>query len=234
MNNKDYQRFAKEKLGVEFNDLSLLLTALTHRSWLNEHRKLRGLEHNERLEFLGDAVLELVTTEYLYHNFDEPEGVLTNWRSALVKTESIGEAARKLGLIEMMRMSKGEKKGSKRAKLQMSANAYEAITGAIYVDQGYDAAKKFIMDTIIVTLDEILRTGSWQDAKSTLQELAQAKESSTPSYKVLDEHGPDHDKTFTVGVYISRKLRGKGQGPSKQTAQQKAAEQALKSYEDSN
>lgn len=233
MSQKDYAGFAKRALGVEFNNIELLVTALTHRSWVNESRRKRGLDHNERLEFLGDAVLELVTTEYLYENYDEPEGVLTNWRSALVRTESIGEAAKKLDFFSMMRLSRGEKNATERAKLQMLANAYEAIVGAIYMDQGYEAARRFIADTVLVTLEEILRTGSWRDAKSNLQELAQARDGATPTYRVLDEHGPDHEKIFTVGVYVAGKQRGKGEGPSKQTAQQAAAEKALLQYEES-
>ena len=227
---KDYVSFAKNTLGVVFKDISLLQTALTHRSWINEARRSKGLEHNERLEFLGDAVLELVTTEFLYNNYDEAEGIMTNWRSALVRTESIGEAAEKLGFFSMMRMSRGEKSASARARQQMLANAYEAVVGAIYCDQGYDVAQKFIQNTVLVTLDGILKTGSWQDAKSRLQELSQAKEGQTPTYKVLSESGPDHDKTFTVGVFIGDDLRGQGNGPSKQTAQQAAADKALEQY----
>ncbi|HIA91885.1 TPA: ribonuclease III [Candidatus Saccharibacteria bacterium] len=230
MSQKDYVGFAKHTLGVVFKDIGLLQTALTHRSWVNEARRSKGIEHNERLEFLGDAVLELVTTEFLYSHYDEAEGIMTNWRSALVRTESIGDAAEKLGFFEMMRMSRGEKSASARARQQMLANAYEAIVGAIYCDQGYDAAQQFIEKTVLVTLDGILKTGSWQDAKSRLQELSQAKEGHTPTYKVLSEKGPDHDKVFTVGVYVGDDLRGQGDGPSKQTAQQAAAEKALDHY----
>jgi len=232
VNQKDFSGFASDHLDYSFRDPALLVTALTHRSWVNESRRDRGIEHNERLEFLGDAVLELITTEYLYGNYpQQPEGVLTNWRSALVRTESIGDAADKLGTFKMMRLSRGEKNAAPRAKQQMLANAYEAIVGALYLDGGYDAAKQFITRTVLTTLDEILRTGSWQDAKSHLQELTQAKEGQTPTYKVMDEHGPDHDKTFEVGVYIGQNLRGSGDGPSKQLAQQSAAEEALKYYQ---
>jgi len=235
MSQKDFAGFASDKLGHEFSDPSLLVTALTHRSWVNESRRDRGIEHNERLEFLGDAVLELVTTNYLFINYpQQPEGVLTNWRSALVRTESIGDAAAKLGTFDMMRLSRGEKNAAERAKQQMLANAYEAIVGALYIDSGYEVAERFINDTVLVTLEEILRTGSWQDAKSHLQELSQAKEGHTPTYKVMDEEGPDHDKTFTVGVFIAKNLRGEGDGPSKQSAQQAAAEEALKHYQDDN
>lgn len=224
----ELDEFVEKKLGIEFKDPELLTTALTHRSWLNEQRRERGLEHNERLEFLGDAVLELVTTDYLFNNYkDQQEGTLTNWRAALVRTESIGAASEKLGVWDVMHMSRGERRGGPRARAQILANAFESITGAIYLDQGYDAAAKFITDNILVTLEEILKTGSWQDAKSTYQEKIQADEGVTPTYKVLDENGPDHDKIFTVGVYINEDQRGIGKGASKQLAQQAAAEVAL-------
>lgn len=224
-----YQTFAKDVLKVTFTDITLLITAFTHRSYVNEHRK-SVTEHNERLEFLGDAVLELVTTEYLFSNFQEPEGVLTNWRSALVRTESIGEAAAKLGFEPLLRLSRGEKRGTERARAQILANSFEAVIGALYLDQGYSIAKQFITDSILVTFKDILAKGSWMDPKSHLQEVAQSFEGYTPVYKVLSEEGPDHDKIFTVGVYINGTLMGSGQGPSKQTGQQKAAEMALSTY----
>lgn len=230
MSQKDYTSYARDKLKVEFNNIELLVTAFTHRSYLNEHKKSTS-EHNERMEFLGDAVLELVVTEYLYANFDEPEGVLTNWRSALVRTESIGAAGDKLGFDEFLRLSRGEKQGSDRARLQIKANTFEAVIGSIYLDQGYEAAKKFITDNILSTLKGILKTGSWMDAKSRLQELAQSIDNETPTYKVMAEDGPDHDKTFTIGVFIKDEMRGQGMGHSKQTAQQSAAEEALKFYD---
>ena len=225
-----YQEFAKKVLGFTFTDINLLLTAFTHRSYVNEHRSTAKV-HNERLEFLGDAVLELVVTEFLYSNYDDPEGVLTSWRAALVRTESISAAANKLGFEDMLRLSRGERRGSERAKHQILANSFEAVVGAIYLDQGYQAAEKFITDHILATFDEILRTGSWRDPKSHLQEVAQNVDGVTPSYKVLAEEGPDHDKTFTLGVFVAGKLKGKGTGPSKQAAQQKAAENALQIYE---
>jgi ribonuclease-3 len=228
-----YQAFAKDTLGVTFNDLDLLITAFTHRSYLNEHRKTVKT-HNERLEFLGDAVLELVVTEYLYGNYDDPEGILTNWRSSLVRTESIGAAAAKYGFEPLLRLSRGEKRGTERARAQILANSFEAVVGALYLDQGYEAARKFITESILSTFAEILSSGSWMDAKSHLQELAQSQEIATPVYKVMTEEGPDHDKTFTVGVYVNNNLRGQGVGPSKQAAQQKAAEAALEYYEASN
>lgn len=224
-----YQDFAQKTFGFTFKNPDYLVMAFTHRSYVNEHKKSSD-GHNERLEFLGDAVLELVVTEFLYLNYEEPEGILTNWRSALVRTESIGAAANKLDFEPMLRLSRGEKRGSERARQQILANSFEAVTGAIYLDQGYDVAKKFITDHIISTLPQILETGSWRDPKSYLQEVAQEKDGHTPVYKVLSEDGPDHDKIFTLGVFIGSQLRGSGTGSSKQSAQQKAAEEALKYY----
>jgi ribonuclease-3 len=224
-----YQTFAKEKLGTEFNDLQLLVTAFTHRSYVNEHKKTVS-EHNERLEFLGDAVLELVVTEYLYSNYADPEGILTNWRSSLVRTESIAAAAARTGFEPMLRLSRGEKHGTARARVQILANSFEAVVGSIYLDKGYEAAKVFIMSSLVTTFSEILKTGSWMDAKSHLQEVVQSQEGFTPVYRVLTEEGPDHDKIFTVGVFVNNQLKGQGQGPSKQAGQQKAAEAALGLY----
>lgn len=224
-----YQAFSVATLGFAFENPEVLVTAFTHRSYVNEHRK-SAKEHNERLEFLGDAVLELVVTEFLYKNYGEPEGILTNWRAALVRTESISAAASRIGFEEMLRLSRGEKQGSERARHQILANTFEAVIGAIYLDKGYAHAAEFITKNILVTLDEILESGSWRDPKSRLQEVAQSKDSTTPVYKVLSEEGPDHDKTFTLGVYIGSKLLGKGTGPSKQTAQQEAAQAALEYY----
>ena len=227
-----YQTFAQEKLGVTFKDLQLLITAFTHRSYVNEHRKT-VTEHNERLEFLGDAVLELVSTEYLFCNFTEPEGILTNWRSSLVRTESISAAASRMGFEPLLRLSRGEKRGSERARMQILANSYEAVIGAMYLDQGYAVAQKFITETLLGTFQNILDTGSWMDSKSHLQELAQSQDSATPEYRVMEEIGPDHDKIFTVGVYVKGILLGQGVGPSKQAGQQKAAEVALQHYKTS-
>ncbi len=224
-----YKQFATDNLHVEFNDIDLLITAFTHRSYLNEHKKTVK-EHNERLEFLGDAVLELIVTEYLYSNHEDPEGILTNWRSSLVRTESIGAAASNFGFEPLLRLSRGEKRGTERARAQILANSFEAVVGAIYLDQGYEAAKQFITASVLSTFANILETGSWMDPKSHLQELAQSQEASTPVYKVMSEDGPDHDKVFKVGVYVSGKLLGQGEGPSKQAGQQKAAEAALNIY----
>lgn len=225
----EYQNFAREKLGFEFQDINLLITALTHRSYVNEH-KSSVKEHNERLEFLGDAVLELVTSDFLYRNYDEPEGIMTAWRSALVRTESIGAAGEELGYEPLVRLSKGEKHGSSRAHAVILADCFEAVIGAIYLDQGYDTAKDFIAKHILVKLDKILEDGSWRDPKSYLQELAQHHDGSTPVYKVLDEDGPDHDKTFTIGVYVAGQLKGTGIGHSKQEAEGNAAAEGVKGY----
>ena len=224
-----YHEWAKEKLGYDFENIDLLVTALTHRSYLNEHKKSAS-EHNERLEFLGDAVLELVTTDFLFSNYDKPEGILTAWRSALVRTESIGAAGERLGYEKLIRMSRGEKQGSARARQQILANAFEATTGAIYLDRGYEAAKKYITDNILSTLPQILEEESWRDPKSYLQEISQARDGFTPIYKVLKEDGPDHDKNFTLGVFVGDKKMGEGEGPSKQTAQQEAAREAIRKY----
>lgn len=225
-----YTAFATDKLQTTFNDIDLLVTAFTHRSYLNEHKKTVSA-HNERLEFLGDAVLELVVTEYLYSNYDDPEGILTNWRSALVRTESIGAAAARYDFEPLLRLSRGEKRGTDRARAQILANSFEAVVGALYLDQGYDKAKWFITEAILSTFAEILRTGSWMDPKSHLQEVVQSHDGVTPQYRVLNEDGPDHDKIFTVGVFVGDELRGQGQGSSKQAGQQKAAEAALSFYE---
>ena len=225
-----YQDFARKYLGFEYNNIQLLITALTHRSYVNEHKKSVS-EHNERLEFLGDAVLELVVTDYLFNTFSEPEGILTSWRAALVRTESIGDAGEKLGYEPLVRMSRGEKNGSARARLQILANAFEATIGSIYLDQGYDMASAFIHKHIISKLDTILSEGTWRDPKSHLQEVSQHIDGAAPVYKVIEEVGPDHDKVFTLGAYVNGKLMGKGIGPSKQHAQQEAARAALLAYE---
>lgn len=229
MQTAPYQDFARTKLGFEFNNIELLITALTHRSYVNEHKKSVS-QHNERLEFLGDAVLELVVTDFLFKNYNEPEGTLTSWRAALVRTESIGEAGDKIGYEPLIRMSRGEKQGSTRARQQILANAFEAVIGAIYLEKGYETAEKFIQKHITTKLEAILEEGSWRDPKSHLQEVSQRVDSATPQYKVLGEEGPDHDKIFTLGVYVGSKLMGKGTGHSKQIAQQEAARAALQKY----
>ena len=225
-----YQDFSQRVLGFTFDNIDLLVTALTHRSYVNEHKKSTN-EHNERLEFLGDAVLELVVTDFLFSNYKDPEGTLTSWRAALVRTESIGEAGDKLGYESLIRMSKGEKQGSDRARQQILANAFEALIGAIYLEKGYAEAERFIAKHINSKLELILKEGSWRDPKSHLQEVSQATDNATPQYRVLEEVGPDHDKVFTLGVYVNDTLMGKGTGHSKQMAQQQAARAALEAYE---
>jgi len=225
-----YQDFARESLGFEFENLDLLITAFTHRSYVNEHRKSVS-EHNERLEFLGDAVLELVVTDFLFRNYSEAEGILTSWRASLVRTESIGEAGVLLGYEPLMRMSRGEKQGSDRARMQILANAFEALIGAIYLERGYDDAAVFITKHISTKLEAILVEGSWRDPKSHLQEVMQRKDGVTPRYVVVEEVGPDHDKIFTLAVYSGDRKISTGTGPSKQAAQQEAAKAALAQYQ---
>jgi ribonuclease-3 len=217
-------------IGVKFNNEDLIRTACTHRSYLNEHRSTVK-EHNERLEFLGDAVLELVVTDYLFKNYqNKSEGELTSWRAALVKTESLAELAERKGLGRYLLMSRGEAKSGGRSRKALLANMVEAIIGAIYLDQGYPVAEKFINENISSKIETIIRTGSYIDAKSHFQEIAQEREGVTPHYEVISESGPDHDKVFEMAVYINNKMWGKGKGNSKQAAQQSAASVALKKY----
>lgn len=225
-----YQAFAVSHFGG-FNDINLLVTAFTHRSYINEHKKSAS-EHNERLEFLGDAVLELIVTEHLYRHFEEAEGILTNWRSALVRTESISAAAAEQDFEALLRLSRGEKRGSERARQQILANTYEAVIGALYLDQGLEATGKYIIKTLIPSLKNILESGLWLDPKSRLQEMAQSQDNATPQYRVISEEGPDHDKTFVVGVFINDMQKGQGIGPSKQAAQVLAAADALNHYQE--
>lgn len=228
MDKTPYVEFAKNKLGFEFNNIDLLVTALTHRSYVNEHKNAH--EHNERLEFLGDAVLELVSSDFLYRNYNEPEGIMTAVRAALVRTESIGAAGHELGYAPLVRMSKGEKMGSERAHDVILADCFEAVIGAIYLDQGYERARDFIDKHILVKIDTVLEEGLWRDPKSYVQELAQKIDGETPVYKTLKEEGPDHDKKFTVGLYVGNSLRGTGVGHSKQEAQTAAAREGVKQY----
>ncbi|MBQ2660277.1 ribonuclease III [Candidatus Saccharibacteria bacterium] len=230
MDLEPYKSFAREKLGFDFHDINLLVTALTHRSYVNEHKKSTH-DHNERLEFLGDAVLELVSSDFLFKNYNEPEGIMTAWRAALVRTESICDAGKELGYEPLVRLSKGEHEhGTDRAHNIILADCFEAVIGAIYLDQGYDAAKHFIEKHILVKIHQILEEESWRDPKSYFQELAQKFDSETPTYRLLKEEGPDHDKLFTVGVFVTQKLRGTGIGHSKQEAETNAAKEGIKSY----
>ncbi|MDP3993366.1 MAG: ribonuclease III [bacterium] len=221
----DYSKL-ESKINTNFKNQDFLRVALTHRSYLNENRSY-ALPHNERLEFLGDAVLELVTTEYLYRNFENPEGELTNLRSALVNYRLLSEIAREIGLDDFILLSRGEAKDTGRARQVILANAIEALIGAIYLDQGLEAAKDFIDAFVLTKLPAILKEQAYLDAKSSLQEIVQEKMSITPNYKVISESGPDHAKTFVVGVYIDDRLVGQGSGPSKQDAEVDAAKNAL-------
>lgn len=222
----DFTKF-EERAGVVFKSKELLRQALTHRSYINENRDLK-LEHNERLEFLGDAVLELVITDYLYRRFkDSTEGELTSLRSALVNADTCSRVAQSLEVNQSLLLSKGESKDMGRARQYILANALEAIIGAIYMDQGYEMAKNFILNHIVPLTEEILKDGAWIDAKSLFQEKAQEEKGLTPTYKTLRESGPDHDKHFVVGVYIGEEKYGEGEGKSKQDAEQGAARNGL-------
>lgn len=214
-------------LGVSFKNTEYLQTAFTHRSYINEHRNY-PLDHNERLEFLGDAVLELVVTEYLFHNYPNPEGELTSWRAALVNGEMLSRVGAEIGIEPFLLMSRGEAKDTGRSRQYLVANAMEAIIGALYLDQGYDAAREFILRVVVSHLPEVFEQKLYADPKSEFQEQSQTRLSMTPSYRVLSESGPDHDKCFTAGAYIGDDLVAEGTGSSKQEAQREAAKNALK------
>lgn len=219
---------AEARVGVTFKDKDLLAQAFTHRSYLNENRNL-GRGHNERLEFLGDAVLELAVTEHLYAAYpDRDEGDLTSYRAALVNTIVLADAARGLGFNDLLLLSRGEARDQGRARISILADAFEAVIGAIYLDQGYAAAKAFIDRTLVPKLPEIVEEGLWIDAKSRLQEKAQDVLSVTPSYRTVSEEGPDHDKRFIVAAMIGAEEIGRGEGKSKQDAEQLAARAGLK------
>lgn len=217
----------EQKFTINFKNKDLLLQSLIHRSYINENPKFR-LDHNERLEFLGDAVLELVVTEYLYNNYPNPEGELTSWRAALVNAKILSGIAADLGLNDFLLLSKGEARDTGKARQVILANAIEALIGAIYLDQGYEVAKKFIDGNIIVELPRIIKEKSYRDSKSYFQEKAQEIKGVTPTYEVLEEWGPDHAKIFRIGVFLNGNIIGVGEGESKQDAQQSAAEDALK------
>lgn len=225
----DYQDFAKEKLGFEFNDVDLVVTAFTHRSYVNEHKR-SAQNHNERLEFLGDAILELVVSDYLYRHYDKPEGTMTSWRSALVRTESIGVAGEELGYTPLIRLSKGERQGTDRAHAAIIADCFEALIGAIYLDKDYQTAKDFIYKHIISRTDEIIQSDDWRDPKTYLQEFAQKLDGVTPQYQLVSATGPDHDRTFTIALRVGKYTRGRGVGKSKQDAQEIAARQGIEYY----
>ncbi len=218
----------EQTLGVTFQNKDTLRQALVHRSYLNEHPNFE-IGHNERLEFLGDAVLELVVTEYLYQHYENPEGELTNWRAALVNADMLAIICERIGVEEYLMMSRGETKDSNsKARRYILANAFEAIIGAIYLDAGWDASKVFITKNVLVELPRILNEQLYIDPKSRFQETAQEKLGVTPTYKVLSETGPDHAKIFEVGVYVNKDLVATGTGSSKQEAQVAAAAEAIK------
>lgn len=215
-------------IAYQFRDQKLLEEALTHRSYLNERPDWRT-PHNERLEFLGDAVLELVTTEYLFEKYPEkPEGELTSIRAALVNSQMLAKVASENNMNDYLLLSRGEKKDIGKARQYIMANAFEALVGAIYLDQGYEPSKKFIENNLLLRAEEIVKGDLWRDAKSYFQEKAQEIAGITPIYEVLKEWGPDHSKHFVIGVFLGKELVAEGEGSSKQEAQQNAAENALK------
>ncbi len=218
-------------LGFVFHDKNHLLTAITHRSYLNEHRDAKQ-EHNERMEFLGDAVLELIVTDFLFHKYTEkPEGDLTAIRSALVNTNSLADASTKLGVNDYLLMSKGEAKDTGRARQYILANAFEAFIGALYLDQGYGVAQKFVEEQLFAKTELIVEKKLWQDAKSRIQELAQEHKGVTPTYTTLGQEGPDHDRVFTVGIFLGQEKVAEGKGRAKQEAEQEAAQKAIEVLE---
>lgn len=214
-------------LKIRITDSDLYLSAFTHRSYLNENRSFH-LPHNERLEFLGDAVLELAATEYLYRNYPHPEGELTNFRSALVNYKMLSDIAKRLDFEKFLLMSRGEAKDTGRARQVILANCIEAVIGAVYLDLGFKAAEEFIIREVLVELPKIIAGGSYLDPKSRLQEIVQEKRGITPTYGVVSETGPDHNKLFVVAAYTGQEEVGRGSGPSKQEAELAAAEDALK------
>jgi ribonuclease-3 len=218
----------EKKLGFKFKNKDLLTQAFTHRSYINENPGF-SLSHNERLEFLGDAVMELIVTEHLFKEFPEKaEGDLTNWRAALVNAKMLTSVAEDLGFNDFLLLSKGEAKEGGKARAYILANSFEALVGALYLDQGHKVTEDFIKNNLLVRLADIIKEGSYKDAKSKFQEAAQDKVSITPAYKVIKEWGPDHDKKFIVGVYLGQDVIAEGEGSSKQEAEEAAAKAGLK------
>ncbi len=223
---KDFTLFEKS-IALEFNDKSLLRQAFTHRSYLNENKGV-GFTDNERLEFLGDAVLQLAVTNHLFNIYpDTSEGDLTSYRSALVNTQTLSRTAAEIGMGEYLLLSHGESRDTGRARTIILADAFEALVGAIYLDQGFAAAERFIAAKIFPLIADVVAGKAWLDAKSRFQESAQEHTGITPIYKTTKETGPDHDRVFTVGVYLGKELAASGEGPSKQEAEQEAARKAL-------
>lgn len=226
MEYKPVEEFA-QSIGVQFEDTSHLEVAFTHRSYLNEQRG-EDIEHNERLEFLGDAVLELIVTDFLYRSYpEEPEGVLTAYRAALVNTESLSETAAELSMDDYLRMSKGERMDTDKGRMHILANTFESCVGALYLDQGYDVAQRFVADNLFDKIDTIIEHKLFKDAKSYFQEQAQENEKVTPHYELVAHEGPDHDKEFVMAVYLGDEQVAEGRGPSKQKAETNAARKAL-------
>ncbi len=222
----DFSKLEK-KLSLKFKNKDLLIQAFCHRSYLNENPDFH-LENNERLEFLGDAVLELVITEYLYQKYPKkPEGELTNWRAALVNAKMLGVISQELDFNDFLLLSRGEAKELGKARQYILANTFEALVGAIYLDLGYKVCQEFIKNCLIKKLPEIIKKGLFKDAKSRFQEEAQERVGVTPTYKVLKEWGPDHDKHFIIGVFLDKELVAEGEGSSKQEAEDEAAKNAL-------
>ncbi len=223
---KEFSEFEK-KLGLNFKNKDLFIQAFCHRSYLNENPGF-NLGQNERLEFLGDAVLELVVTEHLYLSYPQKsEGELTTWRASLVNTKVIGSVAEKAGFYDNILLSKGEKKEEGKSRMCILANTFEAVIGAIYLDMGYSDAKKFIKERLIIELPRIIELELYKDPKSLLQEKIQEEGKATPIYETIKEGGPDHKKHFTVGVLIEGEINGKGRGYSKKEAEEEAAKDAL-------
>lgn len=223
---KDFAVFEK-KTGVNFKNKDLLTQAFVHRSYLNENPSFH-LEHNERLEFLGDAVIELIVTEYLYKKYPQkPEGELTNWRAALVNAKMLSKVAEENGFNDFLLLSRGEAKELGKARAYILANTFEAFVGALYLDSGYEKASKFINEYLLTELPEIIKEKLYKDSKSQFQEEAQERVQITPAYKVLKETGPDHQKVFVVGVYLGEEKVAEGEGSSKQEAEESAARNAL-------
>lgn len=225
-----YRNYAKEKLGVEFNDIGLLITALTHKSYVNEHRRVK-IEHNERLEFLGDAVLELIVTDYIFRGFYQNEGVMTAWRSALVRTETNAGAGEELSYEPLIRLSRGEKDGMvSRAHLTIIADCYEALIGALYIDQGQEFVTKFIEKYTLSKLKGIIEDGTWRDPKSYFQELVQHYDNTVPHYHTIKVEGPDHAREYTMALFVGEHKVGEATGRSKQQAQVELAEKGVRMY----
>jgi ribonuclease-3 len=225
MEKREFKKLT-DSLGLSFKNIQFLQEALTHRSYLNENRSYK-LPHNERLEFLGDAVLELSVTDHLFNCYQNAEGDLTSWRAALVNGEMLATIAKEIELDEFILMSKGEKRDTGKARNYILANAVEALIGSIYLDQGFEAADKFIKDNIIAKLPDILKNKTYLDPKSYFQEKSQEIVQVTPHYELVKEWGPDHDKKFSVAVFLGEEKIAEGEGESKQEAQRNAAENGL-------